>query len=210
MQDTTEPRSFIEVLEDVAEGNDDERLTIGDLCHGLKDRAFGILMLVLALPPAIPFLPPPLPSFFGIPMMLVGLQMMLGRHEVWLPRKTAARSFQRKQYKSLVRKAKPWLKGLMFFMKPRLGFLTKGFSERVLGLWMAILAISVCVPLPGTNTIPSIAIGVIAAGLIQRDGLFVVLGALFGVAALVVIIFFGGTVISFGFDYVHSFFVPAE
>lgn len=204
MTQASQSRSFIDVLEDVAAGPPEERLSIGDLCHGLKDRAFGLLMLVLALPPAIPFLPPPLPSFFGIPMFLVAMQMFLGRSDIWLPKKTAQRSFKRQQYQTLVAKGKPWIQRLLFLMKPRLQFMTHGWRERFVGLAMAIFAISVCVPLPGTNTIPSIAILIISVGLLQRDGLCVLLGVLSGIFAVILIAIFGEALITALYDFYQT------
>ena len=52
---------------------------------------------------------------------------------------------------------------------------------------MVILAVSVCVPLPATNTAPSIAIALMALGFLERDGLAVVVGAIQGVIGLALI-----------------------
>ena len=58
------------------------------------------------------------------------------------------------------------------------------------------MALSVIIPLPLTNTIPSLGIALMAVGVIMRDGLAVIAGALIGmawVALLCGIVIFLGT-----------------
>ncbi len=54
----------------------------------------------------------------------------------------------------------------------------------ILGLFMAL---SVCVPLPFTNTVPSFGIALMALGVIMRDGLAVIAGAFIGTLWVLII-----------------------
>ena len=78
---------------------------------------------------------------------------------------------------------------------PRLAFVTNGISSRLIGLCGLVMALSVTVPIPLTNTIPSFAIAVMAIGVLMRDGLAVIFGALIGLSWVVVLysllIYFG-------------------
>ena len=60
---------------------------------------------------------------------------------------------------------------------------------------MVILcALSMMIIVPGTNTVPAIAIFCIGVGLLERDGLFLISGLLIGIVGLSVsagILFFG-------------------
>ena len=52
------------------------------------------------------------------------------------------------------------------------------------------------VPLPGTNTVPGFAVVIVAMGLLQRDGILVILGAAIGTAWIGTLIFAGATLAS--------------
>ncbi|MEO0991418.1 MAG: exopolysaccharide biosynthesis protein, partial [Pseudomonadota bacterium] len=51
-------------------------------------------------------------------------------------------------------------------------------------------------PLPGTNTVPGFAVVIVSMGLLQRDGLLVILGMLLGTAWIASLIFAGATLVS--------------
>ena len=50
-----------------------------------------------------------------------------------------------------------------------------GWAERVVALFMILATVTIVLPM--TNTVPSVALTLLAVGLIQRDGLFVLGGA---------------------------------
>lgn len=175
-----------DILIAFADGLSGDRVALGDLADRLGDRAFGLLLLVLALPCCIPGVPG-LPSIFGVPMALLSAQLLAGRHRVWLPGWVRRRSVARSTFVKLLKAAHPFLRRAERLIRPRWISLTGGRTERLAGAWMVILAVSVCVPLPATNTAPSIAIALMALGFLERDGLAVVVGAIQGVIGLALI-----------------------
>ena len=60
--------------------------------------------------------------------------------------------------------------------RPRLKVLSTGAGERFAALFMIVATITIVLPM--VNTVPSIALALLAVGLIQRDGLFVLGGAI--------------------------------
>ena len=60
--------------------------------------------------------------------------------------------------------------------RPRLQALSTGFGERLAALFMILATLTIVLPL--MNTVPSVALAMLAVGLIQRDGVFVLLGAM--------------------------------
>ena len=74
----------------------------------------------------------------------------------------------------------PYVKKIEWFLKPRLGAVTQGVFSNFIGLAGLIMALSVTIPLPLTNTVPSFGIAVMALGVIMRDGLAVIMGAVVG------------------------------
>ena len=56
---------------------------------------------------------------------------------------------------------------------------------------MLIPAASILVPLPSTNTAPGVGVALAALGLIERDGVLVILGLAIGFAWVTLLLFLG-------------------
>src|SRR5215213_7051897 len=95
-----EPRRLSTVLRILADGSE-ERLSIARLVEVFQDRAFGGLMFVFALPNIIP-LPPGASSVLGAPLIMTAIQLLLGRHTLWLPRALLRLSIRKSDLKRLV------------------------------------------------------------------------------------------------------------
>ena len=78
----------------------------------------------------------------------------------------------------------------------RLGFLTRTPLDHIVGAALVLFSASILVPLPATNTVPGFAVVVVAMGLLQRDGVLVLLGALLGTAWIATLIFAGASLAS--------------
>ncbi len=184
-------QSTSEILTTLAQNITTDRLTIGHLIDVLQDRAFGILLLILALPCAVPFLYG-IPQIVSVPLLFVAAQIVIGRHEPWLPEAMRQRSFSTDAFRNMVNKSVRYIKWLEIFSSPRLTWLTKGGVERLLGVLLVIFSASIAIPLPLTNTVPGIAVGIVALGLIERDGVMILGGAFLGVGWVVFLITLAG------------------
>ena len=161
----------------------------------LHERAFGLFLLILALPCCIPFLYG-VPQIVALPLMFVSAQVLMGRKSPWLPAKLAARTVTYEGLQGLSDRAGPWLRRIEAFSRPRLGFLTRPPVDRLIGLALVLFSASILVPLPGTNTVPGIGVVLVSMGLLQRDGILVRLGTLLGTAWIATLIFAGATLAS--------------
>jgi len=65
-------------------------------------------------------------------------------------------------------------------VRPRLGFLTSGRFDRLIGLLFCVFCASILVPLPLTNTVPGFAVAIAAFGLLSKDGLLLLGGLVLG------------------------------
>ena len=63
--------------------------------------------------------------------------------------------------------------------RPRLQGLASGIGERFAAGFMILATATIVLPM--TNTVPSVALALLAVGIIQRDGLFVALGTMVAV-----------------------------
>jgi len=171
-----------------------DQIQIGQLIDALQDRAFGLILLILALPCAVPFLYG-IPQAVSVPLVFVAAQIAIGRHKLWMPEKVRARSFSREAFEDMAQKAAPYISWFEMISKPRLVALTKGPIERVLGVLLLIFSASIATPLPLTNTVPGIAVGIVALGFIERDGFLIIVGTILGTIWVTLLV---GAAILFG------------
>lgn len=182
-------------LAHLARDAESDAVSLAWILGQLHERAFGAFLLILALPCCIPFLYG-VPQVVALPLMFVSAQILLGRRVPWIPARLGARTISKASLESLAARARPWLNRIEIFSRPRLAALTRAPLDRVIGLALVLFSASILVPLPGTNTVPGIAVVVVSMGLLQRDGLLVLLGAALGTAWIGSLIFAGATLVS--------------
>lgn len=162
------------LLRQLADDGAGTGLTVAEIRDRLDERAYGLLVLILAIPCLVPGLYG-VPQVVGLAILILAFQLLLGREEPWLPR-----------WFLNLRARASWLEGMADFTEKRLGWLErlsrprlKAFSvgpgERFAAIFMILSTLTIVLPM--TNTIPSVALSLLAVGLIQRDGLFVLGGA---------------------------------
>lgn len=162
-----------------------ERISIGDLLNALGERALAALLFVLAVPNVLPALPGT-SAVLGVPLIVLAAQLMLGRPP-WLPRAITERSLDRHDFARLIQRIRPWLLKAERALRPRLRWLSLPSVERLIGLLCLLLAIVLMLPVPLGNMLPALAICLLALGLLEHDGLWVLAGlACAGVATTVV------------------------
>lgn len=174
-----------EILEGLAGDEARERVSIADLFEAMGDRAFGALILIFALPNVFPT-PPGTSALTGAPLIFLSAQLMLGQLP-WLPKIIANRSMLRTDFAAVVIRMAPWLARGERMLKPRMGFLVYPPAEYLVGLFCLVLSIILALPIPLGNILPAIAICLFSFGILERDGLCVLLGSVVGTASLVVV-----------------------
>ncbi len=192
------------ILLAIASAQDKDRISIGDLLEALKRRALGALMFIFAVPNALP-MPPGVSAILGAPLLFLTVQLMLGM-QPWLPKLITNRSLTRVEFERVVIKVSPWLKRAEAIMRPRLTFLAHRPFIHVSGFVCFVMAVILFLPIPLGNMLPSIAISIIALGLLERDGIWILIGL--GTAAIATVIVWGVFwAILFGAIYVATNFL---
>ncbi len=181
-------------LAQLAADAEGETVTLDWILAQLHERAFGLFLLVLALPCCIPFLYG-VPQVVALPLMFVAAQILMGRSAPWLPQKLGARVVSKEALENLARRAGPWLRRIEAVSRPRLTGLTRAPLDRIVGMALVLFSASILVPLPLTNTVPGFAVVIVAMGLLQRDGILVLLGALIGTAWIASLVFAGTSLV---------------
>ena len=163
-------------------------LTLAELKEALKGRGSAMLLILLALPfcfIAIPGLSTP----FGIAICLIGGCLAMGR-EPWLPPFVMRRRLSTTRLAQLLTGAVKLARQLEKFVRPRLAFLRTGPGMlRLIGLGIVIASLGLMLPLPipFSNSIPAYAVVLLALGMMEDDGLCVLLGHLTAIATWVFI-----------------------
>ncbi len=162
------------------------------IVSALKDRAYALLVVLLGLPNCLP-MPPPIPLICGLVLAFVAAQMLAGRSMPWLPRALLAKSIGKPDLSRAVSRAVPLLTRLERFSRPRLTVLGGTVAIPILGLLILVLALGLIVAAPFIGQIPlGLAVCLVGLGLVERDGLFIIAGAIVGA---------GGLMLSAGFAY---------
>lgn len=171
------------ILASVVLGGTGTTVGVGEMNAALGDRAFGIVILALALPNCV-LAPPGFGGVTGILMAVFAVQLLLGYRRPRLPAWFERRRFDRAGFARILGAVTPHLRRLERIARPRFGVLVNGAAERWIGGAMLVLAIVVALPIPFANWLPGVALLLLAVGLIERDGAAVLLGGLFGLAGL--------------------------
>lgn len=174
-----------QILDQVGDDDRRERVSISDLMRAMDARAVAALILLFALPNVLPT-PPGTSSILGLPLLYLCAQMMLGKLP-WLPAIIADRSMTRGDFNAFVGRVTPLLARAERLLQPRLLFITSARGEQVIGGLCLVLAIVLAMPIPLGNMLPALGISLMALGVLERDGLWVVIGAVVGALSMVIV-----------------------
>lgn len=159
----------------------DGRVSLAQALDVLGERAFGAVMLVLSLPNALP-VPLGVATVLEIPMLLVSIQMTMGRKRLWLPGFALRLSLPAEKAGRLLDRMVSLLRRMERLVRPRLGALRGPAVERPIGLLCVVLGIILVVPVPLLGWFPAFALVALSLGLVERDGVMLLVGL--GLAAL--------------------------
>lgn len=153
--------------------------SLGDVLNRLDERAYGFLLLLLALPCCLPFVYL-LPQIVALPMLALAGQLAAGRRHPWLPDALNNRRFSIAAFEKVLARSERYVGWVESVARPRLRPVTGHGGARIVGALLLVPTASILVPLPSTNTIPGIGVAVASIGLIERDGVLVVAGLVIG------------------------------
>lgn len=159
----------------------DGHVSVGDLVEHFGRRALGAVLFLFAILNLFPW-PPGGTTITGAPLLLVSLQVALGKRTLWLPRALLAQGVQARGFQKGLDKLLPWLERVEKVSRPRLGFLFGPVGDRVLGGVCAVLALVIVLPIFAGNLLPALAATLLAVSLVQRDGALALAG--YGMTAI--------------------------
>ncbi len=158
------------------------KVSVGYIMLQLRRRSFGGILIFLA---ALGLLPG-LSLFAGLAMIMPALQMIVGFRTPFLPRFIRQREIESDRVRALGNKAIPWIEQIERVVKPRWLVLTQPPMPAIIGIFVIALALVLIVPLPFSNLPPAVALICFSFGLLERDGLMILIGLATAAVALTI------------------------
>ena len=181
-------RKTSELLEDILHSIKGEHITLRDLLSMMGESGLLLLCAFLSLPFLFPVSIPGVSTVFGAGIVLISAAITLNRLP-WLPERVADRRLESGKLRPVLQRGVTFLRKIDRFFKPRMTGLTSGaVMNRVNGLVLMGAGVLLMAPLgliPFSNTLPGVAILLLAAGISQRDGLVVIAGYVMVVLTIV-------------------------
>jgi hypothetical protein len=186
------------LVDQLAEGDPDEALTLGELLDRFNERSIGLFLLIVMLPTFLP-IPVGMGMVSGALCTLIGLQFLGRLEHPWLPRFVARQEIHRHRLVSFRNRMGRWLDRIEKLTRPRnLAMLNHPAAHAFTGLLLVVLGILLSLPLPLTNYPFGIVLLAFAFALIERDGRLMLVAWALGLVEIAIVAGFSSTIIAWG------------
>lgn len=151
-------------------------ISFQSIINELGDHAFGLIMILFALPNLLPLsVVPGFSTLFGLPIIFVALHLIIGKHTLWLPSFLGHKKIDSQKLESMIQATLPYLRKLEKVLQPRFLFMTSKFLDRIHGLVLLCLSILLTLPIPFSNFIFATGIILFGLGIAEEDGLIIII-----------------------------------
>lgn len=177
----------------------DHRKTMGDLVDSFGPQSFALLFVILMAFPALPLPTGGLSHVLEIATMLLGLELVVGRKDVWIPRRLADRELKGitgPRFSAALLKRIRWFER---FSRPRMSGLLHwritgmAFGAIVFGLSLAAFFSP---PFSGLDTLPSLGVVVLSLGVLFGDIVIAGAGLAIGAGGIGLVIGLGTAIVN--------------
>jgi hypothetical protein len=191
---STDPKNLSDVLdliEDAAEG--EERVAFEDMLDTIGQRSFGPLLLLCGLVILAPIVGdiPGVPTAVGLVVLLIAIQLLVGRKHFWFPAWLRERSVGADSLRKAVSKVRRPARFVDRFLRPRLPLFVRGAA--IYAITALSAAIAVAIPameiVPFTANAAGAVLAAFGLALIGRDGLLALIALVLAVSTAAIVIF---------------------
>jgi hypothetical protein len=157
----------------------DSAKTLGSLIELFGTKSFAIVFVVLMAVPALPLPTGGVTHVLELITMLVALQLILNRDEVWLPQRWRGLVIAGERQERLLNTLMRIIRRLERISRPRLTFV---FGHRLSNVVFGVLVIGGSVgaflapPFSGLDTLPALGVVLLSLGVLLEDVAVVVVG----------------------------------
>lgn len=174
-------RSLSEALRSVRDSIQGDSITLGQLLGLVGEQGLLLFVMLLMVPFLLPVSIPGVSTIFSLVVIFVGVGVVMNRLP-WFPMRLLERRVATAHLLPALDRGAQLLQRIDRVIAPRLLALSgTGSVNRINGVMLIVGGVLLIFPLgfvPFSNTFPGIAVLLLAAGIAQRDGIFIVLGYL--------------------------------
>ncbi len=172
--------AFIEELEGIIRSLPPKGMSLGQLRDQVGHDGLLLFAALLTLVFMVPVSIPGVSTIFGATILFIGACRVFG-WKLWLPKSWETKALPAAKLRSALGKGVLWLRRLGAILRPhRQAWLAEGRVPDFINGWALILgALLLMMPfglIPFSNTLPGLAILLLALGMLERDGLVILLG----------------------------------
>jgi len=176
----------------------DEAKTLGSLNDLFGRGAFAVAFVLLLAVPALPLPTGGATHVFEIVAMLLALQLVVGREDVWLPQRFRRLELAGPRQQRFIERLMRLIRRLEQLSRPRARFLFNHHASNVV-FGLLVLAGSLgaflAPPFTGLDTLPSLGVVVLSLGVILEDALVAIAGLVVATAGVALEIVLGSAVV---------------
>jgi hypothetical protein len=196
MPDPPQPAAQDEKVSDELERwlNSDGEKTVGSLIGLFEEKSFALLFILLLGVSALPLPTGGATHVFEIIAMLLALQLIVGRDQIWLPQRWRTKQLAGPRQKAFITRLMKVIRWLERFSKPRFSFL---FDHRLSNIVFGVLALGLTLgaflapPFSGLDTLPSLGVVLLSVGVLLEDFALVVIAIVIGAGGVLLEIVLG-------------------
>jgi hypothetical protein len=156
-----------------------DMVTLRELLAHVGEQGLLVFSAILAMPFLIPVSLPFMSTALGLPMLLIGIAVILGRLP-WLPARLLNYQLPAATVHHVLGRAQRTAERFEHLVKPRLyGLTSSPLVNSLHGVTLVVAVLLLMAPLPFVpfaNTLPAIAIILMCLGIAERDGVLLFLG----------------------------------
>lgn len=158
--------------------------TLGGLVDAFGEKSFAVLFVLLLGVPALPVPTGGATHVFEVIAALVALQLIAGRHTVWLPGRWRGLQLGGERQQRFLNSLMRFIRRLERFSRPRLAFV---FRHRLSDVGFGLLVIGgsaaafLAPPFTGLDTLPALGVVLVSLGVLFEDALIACAGTVLGV-----------------------------
>jgi len=161
-------------------------VTLRELLGYIGEQGLLVFCAVLAAPFLFPVSLPFMSTALGLPMLLIGFAVTVNRVP-WLPARLLDHALPSATVQQVLERVTRWAERVEHLIRPRLLSLTGSPGVNVVNgglLLLSVLLLMAPLPLvPFANTLPGIAIMLLALGMAERDGVVLLGGYLVAIVS---------------------------
>jgi len=179
----------------------DNPVTVREILDRVSVKSFGIFLVILSMPSALPVPAPGYSIPFGLALLFLGIQVVLRRDHPWFPERVLKREIHIKENSKAVNGMVKFLSMFEKVIRPRFTFVYGNpVFYRLMGCVIMLCSVSMLIPIPLTNTLPALGIFLIGLGMLEEDGFFGIFGTAVGVGGVLFTLTLLGLIAFFGME----------